>query len=360
MGRLQTLDDFRDHAALAAARRGLRTACLALLLGILGAWTATPARAQDDIRAEIVPPTAVTDVRLQRRIPRAAQWDVTVEGAFTLFEDPDGILGEAVPPATPTLDFGRNTYDGQIGARLTVGRRASTQTRWQLRGSWQGGFDDTSRQTGRFGFRPAPGGAVALSPTASADIHNDTDIWSVELNWWRRVRCNPCAQLDLGIGARVIGIDDQASATNWVGLAPNAFLEAQVNNRFLGLQAMAQWTQRVTPRFEIGLTGKALLGAMNRDMTETDVSIVTGGVTTNGKREETDFGWGFELEVSALWRVMARVGITASYSMLYLSDITRAEQAIDLSQAATGSVQLRDRSDSTLLHSFFLGVRIDI
>ncbi len=345
-------------------RSGWRTALLAVGIGLLSIGTAMPAHARDedpaDLRAGIAPPPPRTDVRLERRTPRAAQWDVTIEGAFTRFEDPDGILGEPVPPATPTFDFGRNSYDGQIGARLTIGRRASAQTRWQLRGSWLGGFDDTSRQTGRFGFRPAPGGAVALSPTASADIHNDTDIWSIELNGWRRVRCNACSQLDLGIGARVLGIEDRARATNWAGLAGNSFLEAQADNRFLGLQAMAQWTRRVTPRFEIGLTGKALLGAMNRDMAERDVSIVTGGVTTDGSREKTEFGWGFELEVSVLWRVMARVGITASYSMLYLSDITRAEQALDLSQAATGSVQLRDRSDSTLLHSFFVGVRIDI
>ena len=125
-------------------------------------------------------------------------------------------------------------------------------------------------------------------------------------------------------------------------------------------EVMAAYRGRPSRQLSWSVSGKALLGWMNRDMTETDTSIVTGGPTTNGAREETGFSWGFELEVSALWRVMSRIGITASYTLLYLDEVSRVENALDFAQAATGSLQMKDATDSALIHAFFVGVRIDI
>ena len=54
------------------------------------------------------------------------------------------------------------------------------------------------------------------------------------------------------------------------------------------------------------------------------------------------------------------VGLTASYTFLYLDEISRAASALDFSQAATGSIQLRNQTESAMVHSLFLGIRLDL
>ncbi len=336
---------------------------LCVLAACLAIWTLAgteAAYAQDaDVRGAVQAPAPGT-VRIARTPSNRGLWDITVEGGLSLFEDPDGILGEPLPAGVTPFDFSENSFDAALGVRLTIGYRTGNGTRWEARGSWLGNWDASSRQTGQFGFRNGAGGPLLLSPTASTTLANESEVWSGELNWWKTCSCDPCSQLDWGLGGRVIGIDDELTATNWAGLAPDSALASTVENRFLGVQAMVAWKQRPSTSFSWAISGKLLAGWMNRDMVESDTSIVTGGATTNGAREETDFTWGFELEVSALWRVMSRVGITASYTLLYLDEISRVENALDFAQAATGSLQMQDAGDSALIHSFFVGVRIDI
>ncbi|MDJ0521852.1 MAG: BBP7 family outer membrane beta-barrel protein [Planctomycetota bacterium] len=325
-------------------------------LGADVAW----AQGAGEVMEVVEAPPPADEVRFVRHASSRTVWDVTAEVGLTLIEDPEGILGEPVPGGVTPFDYGVNSYDPAFAARFTVGYRDGRGTRWEGRFAWLGSADDSSRQTGQFGFRTQPGGTLLLSPTATTTLSTETEAWSGEINWWRQWSCDPCALIEYGIGARVIAIDDEVTATNWAGLAPNAFLSAEAQNRFIGAQLMAAYRSQPTGSFSWSASGKVLLGWMNRDLTESDTSIVTGGTTTNGSREETDFTWGFELEVSALWRVMNRIGITASYTLLYLDEVSRVEDVLDFSQAATGSLQMKDASDSALIHAFFVGVRLDI
>jgi hypothetical protein len=329
-------------------------------------WTGTPSAWAEEadettaIREVIEAPPPDEDIRIVRRAPSRQTWDLTVEAGLSILEDPEGILGEPLPAGLTPFDFGRNSYDPAFGVRITAGYSTGRGTRWEARITYLGSADASSRQTGQFGFRTTPGAPLLTSPVATTTLANETEIWSGEFNYWRQWKCDPCSEIHWGLGGRFIAIDDEATATNWAGLAPNAFLSAEADNRFLGAQLMGSWRQRPSPKFSWAASAKLLVGWMNRDLTESDVSIVTGGATTNGSREETDLTWGFELEVSALWRVMSRVGITASYTLLYLNEVSRVEDVLDFAQAATGSLQMKDSGDSALIHAFFVGVRIDI
>ncbi len=79
---------------------------LCLLVALIASWAfaATPAVAQD-VREEIAADAAASTVdatrRLDRRPPRAAPWDITLEGGLSFFDDPDGILGVTPPAGTP-------------------------------------------------------------------------------------------------------------------------------------------------------------------------------------------------------------------------------------------------------------------
>jgi len=353
---------------MGSGRGWVRAVRVCAVVGLTACWawaSAGVAHAREadggaDLRAAVTVPAAYGSARLERTAPCGPVWDITAEAGLTLFEDPDGILGEQMGTDSQPFRYGVNTFDPGFAARLTVGYSTGRRTRWEVRAAWLGSVDASSRQTGRFGFRSAPGAPLLLSPLASTALTSETEVWSGEVNWWKTCSCDPCSQLDWGIGARVIGVDDDASATNWVGLAPDSFLEAEIDNRFYGAQLMAAWRQRPSSTFSWAASGKVILGWMNRDMSEADTSIVTGGVTTSGAREETGFSWGFELEVSAMWRVMSRIGITASYTLLYLDEVSRVGDSLDFGQAATGSLQWKDNGDTALFHSFFVGVRIDI
>lgn len=309
--------------------------------------------------ADVTPPAPYAAPRLERDQGRLT-WYVGVEGGISLFEDPKGILGPALPAGNTPFDWGANSYDSAFAARLTVGRHLAECQRLEFRGSWSSWDAESSQTNRRFGYSQNPGGALILSPPVTATLENETDLWSFEINWWRTTPPRGNSRLEYALGARVIRLEDTASATNFVGLAPGSFLRGEADNTLWAAQGAVAWRLGAWQRFELGVSVKGMLGLLNRDLSERDASIVTGGPTTNASRERTDFGWALEGEVQAIFRPVSRVGITATYSLLLMGDMTRAHEMLDLSRAATGSVQIREAQDNLVVHSLFLGVRIDL
>ena len=308
----------------------------------------------DDVTLEAVPTTAPV---LRRGKP--VRWYVEAEIGAGIYPDPEGIMGLNPGAGITPYSWDQNDFDGGGAIRLNVGRHIRRCERVELRMSWQGWQQD-SRQTGRFGFSQTPGGAVMVSPTSEATLENEVYLGSIEFNWWKTIPGPRTSRFAWGLGGRVISLIDKAIAKDWVGLAPNAYLEGKARNTLWAAQAMGAWHLRPSSRFEFAFIGKALAGALNRDLTEKDTSIVTGGATTNAERERTDFGWGLEGEVRAMWRPWARVGITASYTVLFLDEVSRGHEILDFSQAATGSIQIQDAKDSVVVHTLYFGVHFDI
>ena len=52
--------------------------------------------------------------------------------------------------------------------------------------------------------------------------------------------------------------------------------------------------------------------------------------------------------------------VTGSYTLLFLDSVVRAQDALDFTQAATGAVQARQKTDSMLVHAVFLGVVLSL
>lgn len=344
------------------ATRLLVAACAVagLVLGLAPAAHAddaagTPAVEIRDVTP--VEPAPAAAPRMRRATP--ARWYFELELGGGVYEDPEGILGLPLGRAGTPYDWGRNDFEGGGALRFNVGRHLRPCERVELRGSWQGWVED-SRQAGRFGFSQTPGGAVIVSPTSEATLENKVWLLSLELNWWKTIPAARNSRFAWGAGARVVSLTDKGIAKDWVGLAPDAYLEGEARNTLWAGQLMGAWHLRPNNRFEFAVIGKALAGAMNRKLTEKDTSIVTGGVTTDAERERTDFGWGLEGELRAMWRPWARVGITASYTILFLDEVSRGHEILDLSQAATGSVQIRDVKDSVVVHTLYFGVHFDV
>lgn len=315
---------------------------------------ADPVVVMDDIGVETVPSTAP---RLRRGKP--ARWYLEAEIGVGAYPDPEGIMGLDPGPGLTPYSWDLNDFDGGGALRLNVGRYLRRCERLEVRGSFQGWAED-SRQMGRFGFSSTPGGGVMVSPTSEATLENKAWLLSLEVNWWKTIPAARTSRFSWGLGARVISLTDEAVAKDWVGLAPDAYLEGKARNTLWAGQAMGAWHLRPNSRFEFAIIGKALAGAMNRDLSEKDTSIVTGGATTDAEREETDFGWGLEGEIRAMWRPWARVGFTASYTVLFLDEVSRGHEILDFSQAATGSVQIQDVKDSVVIHTLYFGVHFDI
>lgn len=357
-----------DKARFGGVAPRLFTAALGALALLVGA--ALPAYAEDAPAADAPasdPAVVLEDVTVEevsvdaccltrRTRPR---WYAELEIGAGIYPDPEGILGLPIGRAAMPYDWDLNDFDAGGAIRATVSKYTRGCDRIELRGSYQGWQAD-SRQTGRFGFSQTPGGAVQISPTSEATLENEVDLWSVEFNWWKAQRGSRTSFFAWGLGGRVIGLTDTGIAKDWVGLAPGAYLEGKARNTLWAGQVMGAWHLRPSRKFEFAVVGKALAGALNRDLSEKDASIVTGGATTDAERERTDFGWGLEGEVRAMWKPWARVGFTASYTILFLDDVSRGHEILDFSQAATGSVQIQDVKDSVVVHTFYFGVHFDL
>jgi len=279
------------------------------------------------------------------------RWNFAIEGSFSFAPSPEGDLGEAVPPGTPNMSWETNNFDPEVGARATLSYAIRPRDRIELRAQWWGEFEDSSNQIGAFGFNNLPG----VSPIFSAQLESELDMFGIEANWWREICCRGKTRWSVGAGVRYIAISETASVNNIVGLAPDSRLQSDVDNEFFGAQIMAAVAYDVDPRFELGASAKILLGAMRSDVEIKEASILSGG-PHSARDDEGAFGWGFELGLSALYRLTSSTSLTLGYGVLVLGEVVHAHEAMDFSKAATGAVQAQQESDTFVIHSFYLGV----
>jgi len=288
---------------------------------------------------------------------RYGRWEVLIEGAFTTIGCPPGELGGAVPAGTPVFDWTENSYCGAPGGRLSVTFRPGPQERIEVRGGYLGQWDGSSQQIGAFGFSPPPGG---VSPVGPATLESEAELYGGELNYWRELCCRGKWRFDAGIGMRYVRFEEMARMR---GLTlPNAggtaFLQSDVISELFAAQFGAAIAWDVATRWEISLLGKGLVGLAYDRARVNDVSVLSGGPHAS-KNEGGEFGWGFEVEGRALFRLTSHLGLTAGVAALYLGETTRASESFDFTQAGTGAVQARRGGDDLFAVSFLLGVHLN-
>ncbi|MDF1702461.1 MAG: hypothetical protein P1V36_15025, partial [Planctomycetota bacterium] len=270
---------------------------------------------------------------------RRGRTEIVLEGAFTLFDDMEGLVGEAIPAGANGLTWDENDYDGEFGGRITLRHAITPKDKVEARGVWYGDFAANSSQNGVLGFSPPAGG---VTPAVNGTLSNTSEAMSLEVNWVREVCCKGRWRWSTILGMRYIGLDESARGDFVLGaVAPvNAFARSQVDTTLIAgqLGASGQWL--VTERTEIGITGKVLLGSLYSGIDVEDDSIFVGG-PHNAAATDTSFGLGGEIEVSLTHWLTRDLGLTAGYTLLFVNDVVRANQAMDFSQAGTGAVQAR-------------------
>jgi hypothetical protein len=194
----------------------------------------------------------------------------------------------------------------------------------------------------------------------AADYDVESDLWSIELNYWHEIDCSDRWRFDLGLGARWIQFNETAKVdftTTGPGPFPvaNGYVESEVENMFLGGQLMAQAHYDVTYCVELYGSLKALFGTLQRDVDVSDDSIFAGG-SHSSSNDDDEFVFGLNLELGAKWRIAKCFILSASYEMLFLDNVQRAEDAMDFSVSNSGAVQAAQSPDQLVVHSFWVGV----
>ena len=308
-------------------------------------------------------PPAAQPRRLVRRERPRMRFRVIAEGMASLFEDPEGGLGE--PVAANAYDWSLNEYDPAFGGRLGFSMNPGSCYSFDVIGTYYGSVDASSTQTGSFGFRPPANGT---SPVATATFESEAELYTAEANVWYEDKQNDCLCLSAGIGFRYLNYEDEASVTGLPipgipGTAPpvgTGSLNGVVENEFFGGQLMlrAVYTPPSMKKFSTDFTVKALLGNLERRIQINDDSVLAGGPHSSA-REVDDFAWGIEARIGVSYALTNCVRLTLAYELLYMADISKAHSSFDFSQAATGAVQAGDTTEELLVHSLLLGLTLD-
>jgi hypothetical protein len=173
------------------------------------------------------------------------------------------------------------------------------------------------------------------------------------------MHCGRCFTFDGILGARVVSFHENARAERLVSAAAAAApvltnVEADTDNWFFAGQLGALATYECCPWTIYGSL-KGLVGASVRQSTVTDGGVFTLGQKTDDS-DETGFGWGAEAEVGLKFRLSRCVSVTAGYSVLWLEEVQRANDAFDFSNGAGGQVLAQDDPDAILAQTVFVGL----
>ncbi|MHC5012064.1 MAG: BBP7 family outer membrane beta-barrel protein [Planctomycetota bacterium] len=295
--------------------------------------------------------------------------DITLEGLYTMFDDPSGVLG--VPPAfvapgpgvPNAFQWGLTDYDEEFGGRVTIRYAVAPVSYIELRGAWYGEFEGTSRQTGVFGFQPGPAGLGGLSALNTATFDMEADLYTGELNYWTEASCVGNSRFDVGGGVRYVRFEETASAINWalpiVPAAGPASIVSEADNTFVGIQLGGAWHYDFSPTFEFRIAARGLIGNVNQDTTVTDANVLAGG-THVSRVDYDEIRLGADVDVGFFLRLSPRFGVTLGYNMFLLDGVARANNAMDFTQSVSGAVQAAIADDQIVNHSLFLGLNINL
>ncbi|MBL9088305.1 MAG: BBP7 family outer membrane beta-barrel protein [Planctomycetia bacterium] len=287
-------------------------------------------------------------------------WDITLEGALASISSPDGILGETLFVPGNQLDWDSVDYDGAFGGRLSISYHFECESRVELRGTYYGNPDASTRDAGFFAARPGDDGLGDISRAVNASFNSEAELFSVEFNWWTELRCSGHWRWDAGVGVRYISFDEDAHVdfvTTGPGAFPvdNGFVHAEVQNDFIGAQAMLTAHADISDCMEFYGSLKAMFGTVDRQIDVTDVDIFAGG-SHSASVDDDEFVFGLDFEMGMKWQLSRCLGIGVSYNLLFLDNVQRAEDSFDFSQSNSGAVQARQATDQLVTHTLFFGV----
>ena len=294
---------------------------------------------------------------------------VTLEGTFGILNDPEGLLGTPAFGFAQQFDWAELDYGGSFGGRVTVEHAFMPQTWIQLRGAYYGSWDDDVTRVGVLGFQPGntfgagiPGGRVGASADVQGTLDSEADLYGGELNYIEEFTCRGCSRWDFLMGFRWLQFNETARAdfaTPPIPLfAGPSSVVSDVENTFLGLQLGARFHYQPSDSLEFLMGFKALAGNLNRQVQINDQNIFAGGAHA-ASRETDEIVFGADIELGLRWRPVRCIAFTLGYNLLFLDNVTRANDAMDFSYSGSGAVQASDRTDQLLWHGVFAGVSFE-
>ncbi|MDJ0522856.1 MAG: BBP7 family outer membrane beta-barrel protein [Planctomycetota bacterium] len=293
---------------------------------------------------------------------RYGRWEFRLEGGVGMIEDPEGLLGVSTGLANQ-MSWDRLEYDVEFAGRAGFQYAVTPRDRVSLTGTFYGSFENSERQTGVLGYTQTPGGGVLSTPVNTATLTSEVDFYGGELHWWHEMCAWQCVSWELGVGIRMLRLDETATADGWATpfppLAGLPFVQADVENTFIGGQVGASVRYDADRRWSLFASVKGLFGAMGRDIEVRDRDIFIGGAHT-AIDEDSVFAWGIDAEVGIRYRVSRSLLIGVSYNLMFLDNVVHATDALDFTQGATGAVQARQLEDDLLVHAVFAGVTLNL
>jgi hypothetical protein len=295
------------------------------------------------------------------------RFEIALQGTYTFITDPEHAFG--LDTFFPNqLRWDTLDYDGEFGGRVALRYAMTPCDRIEARGAYLGEFSDSTRQTGVFGFSPfgvpppIPAVAPGVAGPFTADFEMESTLWTAELNWWSEQICDGRWRLDTVVGARVISYEEDADARNFApafnpGFPGAPFIRSETENLFIGIQAGGQAHWDIAQTFELNASFKAMLGNINRESVVSDNSIFSGGPHT-GTLEEDEIVWGFEAEAGVRWRLVRWLSIEAGYSLLFLDEVQRANDALNFNASPSGALQAQSLTDQIVAHTLFAGITL--
>ncbi len=312
--------------------------------------------------------------------PRPALW---LRGEYLLWTTTrmnlPGLVSEAATPGAllaggGTVLYGNNSVpDGmQNGGRVTAGFWFPRHSDWGLDASYfflgTRSTHNENTGTGALGAtstgRPfTEAGPVAPGPTAELvsipgvpgriTVDTNTRLWGFDANLRRKLCCSQGFWIDGLVGYRHIELQDNVDIQENIGppFLPginNAIVSDHfgTRNTFNGAQLGLEAEWRFLPRFTLGGIVKVAGGNMNESIniagstTQTFNGPFTGTATQRGGllAEPSNIG-GFstnrfviipEVGVKIGWDITSRWRFLAGYNVMYVSNVVRAGDQIDL------------------------------
>lgn len=208
-----------------------------------------------------------------------------------------------------------------------------------------------------------PGLIPGISAVNTGDFTSEADLYTGEFNWWCEQLCEGQMRYDTLLGLRTVYFNETARADKVAnpivpGFPGAAFVASDVKNWFIGLQGGGAVHWDASQCFEVTLSGKAMLGNMNRQINVSDQAIFSGG-THASTLDDDEIVFGGELELGLRWRLTRWLAITGGYSWLFLDGVQRATQAFNFGASTSGAVQAQMQTGQIVVHSVFLGLNIN-
>jgi hypothetical protein len=207
-------------------------------------------------------------------------------------------------------------------------------------------------------------------------IENTSRLWGIEANFRKPLLCECQHRLDLLAGFRFVELNESLTITRFNECIPEecAFITGVITdhfgtrNRFYGGQIGLDYEYQHN-RMTIGVMGKVALGTMRQTVLINGSTVTTPGAnvpssntgllaqaSNSGRHQSSQFAVVPEVGVKLGYQLTDNVTAYVGYSVLYLSNVVRPGDQVDLTIAPPGRPAVPFRTTDFWAHGVNFGL----